>query len=192
VIHTQVDKVISKVAEALGILIPEYTPEVDPTHILKLKTEAGVVGNASDWTISTTSVSKFKKELEALKGKDKPKTTPRKRKRAKDEETSSDEEYHHRITKTKSRNPEVNAITPHVTEDASVPKVPSLPKTSCIIKTEEVLSLSIENGSGVSVSNTENVILEEKHIHPVEIESKDEIPLPQEENFEAIPSAITT
>lgn len=51
--HYQVDKVLQKLTSILGIHVPPYTPDVDPTRIIKRSLEMGLKPKNVDWTITS-------------------------------------------------------------------------------------------------------------------------------------------
>lgn len=51
-IHLQVDKVLQKLTSILGVKVPNYTPDVDPTRTVKRSTEMGLTSKILDWTIT--------------------------------------------------------------------------------------------------------------------------------------------
>lgn len=51
-IHLQVDKVLQKLVAILGIRVPLYTPDIDPTRVIKRSIEMGLKPKNLDWTIT--------------------------------------------------------------------------------------------------------------------------------------------
>lgn len=89
------DKVLQKLVSILGVRVAPYTPDVDPTRVIKRCLEMGLQPKNVDWTITASSITKLKAQVEERKGKKtetKPKNTRKRRRPANQEEDSSSDE----------------------------------------------------------------------------------------------------
>ncbi|ODM97706.1 NAD-dependent protein deacetylase Sirt6 [Orchesella cincta] len=95
VIHLQVDKVLQKLTSILDVRVPPYTPDIDPTRVIKRCVEMGLNPKILDWTIAVSSIKKVKALVAVKKGDkagdDKKRRNQRKRRRAEEDDSSSDE-----------------------------------------------------------------------------------------------------
>jgi len=122
VVHTYVDKVISGLASMLGVSIPTYSEDWDPSSILRNSKLLPLSHVPIDWTISASSITKMKKTVASSKDtKPKPKnpsSTRRKRKRRRrlSDSCSEDEFQLQEDIDIKPKPPCTQAVTSPTTE----------------------------------------------------------------------------